>query len=141
MKRVKEVCTLAGVSRRTLQFYDDSGVLPVERSSGNERLYSEEELKKLSKILLYKKIGLKLEEIREMIDLPEKEQKQFLIEHIHSLQERNVELEKQMKLTNYIVQEGIPDFNMIDKSGNRITYVDFIDQLMEQIYGYDRDGK
>lgn len=133
MKRVKEVCTLAGVSKRTLQFYDDLGVLSVSRSQGNERLYSEETLKKLGTILMYKRIGLKLDEIKEMIDLSEEEQKHFLMGHIHHLQEKSIELEKQRSLTNYIVREGIPDFSKIDHEGERITYMEFIDRLVEQI--------
>ncbi len=32
MKKVNEVSRLAGVSKRTLQFYDDEGLLPAQRS-------------------------------------------------------------------------------------------------------------
>ena len=35
MKKVNEVSQLAGVSKRTLQFYDDEGLLSAERSEGN----------------------------------------------------------------------------------------------------------
>ena len=41
MKKVNEVSRLAGVSKRTLQFYDDEGLLPAQRSKDNYRLYDE----------------------------------------------------------------------------------------------------
>ena len=41
MKKVNEVSQLAGVSKRTLQFYDDEELLPAERSEGNYRLYDD----------------------------------------------------------------------------------------------------
>lgn len=78
MKKIKEACKLAGISKRTLQYYDDVGILPAERAIGNERLYSRESLNRLVKILIYKKGGLKLEEIKSVIGLPkEAETHQF----------------------------------------------------------------
>ena len=47
MKKTNDVSRLAGVSRRTLQYYDDEGLLPVERSSQNYRLYSEADLEQI----------------------------------------------------------------------------------------------
>ena len=41
MKKTNEVSKLAGVSRRTLQYYDDEGILVVKRSQNNHRLYDE----------------------------------------------------------------------------------------------------
>ena len=41
MKRIEEVCRLSGVSRRTLQYYDNEGILSVKRSEENYRLYDE----------------------------------------------------------------------------------------------------
>ncbi|MBM6852605.1 MerR family transcriptional regulator [Mediterraneibacter glycyrrhizinilyticus] len=39
MKKTNEVSKLVGVSRRTLQYYDDEGLLKVEKSSNNHRIY------------------------------------------------------------------------------------------------------
>lgn len=40
MKKINEVSALAGVSKRTLQYYDDEGLLPVNRTENNERLFT-----------------------------------------------------------------------------------------------------
>ena len=49
MKKVNEVSRLAGVSKRTLQFYDDEGLLPAQRSKDNYRLYDDAALEKYRK--------------------------------------------------------------------------------------------
>ena len=48
MKKVNEVSRLAGVSKRTLQFYDDEGLLPAQRSKDNYRLYDDAALDRKS---------------------------------------------------------------------------------------------
>lgn len=56
MKKVNEVSRLAGVSKRTLQFYDDEGLLPAQRSKDNYRLYDDAALERLWEILVYRAI-------------------------------------------------------------------------------------
>ena len=41
VKRTSEISKIVGVSKRTLQFYDDEGMIKVERSENNYRLYDE----------------------------------------------------------------------------------------------------
>ena len=60
MKKVNEVSRLAGVSKRTLQFYDDEGLLPAQRSKDNYRLYDDAALERLWEILVYRAMGLDL---------------------------------------------------------------------------------
>ena len=43
-----EIAKLCGVSVRTVQYYDDRGILvPSELSEGGRRLYSEDDLKRM----------------------------------------------------------------------------------------------
>ncbi len=131
---------LAGVSRRTLQYYDDTGVLPVERSDGNERLYSEEKLKKLSRILTYKRAGMKLEEIKDVIELPDEKQVHALREHIENLTGRKQEIEDQIKFIEFIIREGVPDFSDLNETAriNGITtFTEYLEQVMQEACGGD----
>ena len=53
-----EIAKLCGVSVRTVQYYDERGILiPSELSEGGRRLYSEDDYKKL-KIICYLKVIL-----------------------------------------------------------------------------------
>ena len=76
MKKVNEVSRLAGVSKRTLQFYDDEGLLPAQRSKDNYRLYDDAALERLWEILVYRAMGLDLKEIKDLLTLSEKQKNQ-----------------------------------------------------------------
>ena len=78
MKRTNEVSKLAGVSRRTLQYYDDEGILVTERSRNNHRLYDKEALEKIWEIMLYKEMGFGLKEIRQLLQATDNKKKEYL---------------------------------------------------------------
>ena len=60
MWKIDEVSKLSGVSKRTLQYYDDEGILPVKRSKNNYRLYDDETMERLWEVLWYKEMGFDL---------------------------------------------------------------------------------
>lgn len=58
------------VSTDTLRFYEKNKLLvPAGRSESGYRLYSEESLARVTFILRAKKVGLSLDEIRELLDI------------------------------------------------------------------------
>ena len=60
-----EMARLCGVTVRTVQFYDEKGLLPpAALSEGGRRIYTEADAAKLRKILLLKSLGLRLADIR-----------------------------------------------------------------------------
>jgi len=60
----------SGVSVETIRFYERKGVLPdPKRKESGYRLYSEADLKRLNFILMAKKHGFLLDEIRELLEL------------------------------------------------------------------------
>ncbi|RNL88044.1 MerR family transcriptional regulator [Sinomicrobium pectinilyticum] len=69
---VKKLAGIAGVSVRTLHYYDHIGLLkPSVRTAAGYRMYGEAALLRLQQILFYRELGFKLEEIREVLDDPE----------------------------------------------------------------------
>lgn len=62
--RTGEFAARAGVSVRTLRFYDQKGLLrPAERSRAGHRMYTDEDLVALEQILALKFLGFSLDEI------------------------------------------------------------------------------
>jgi DNA-binding transcriptional MerR regulator len=61
---VNKLAKLAGVTTRTLRFYDHSGLLPPKaiRSNGY-RVYGEAEVTRLQQIMFYRELGVELSEI------------------------------------------------------------------------------
>jgi len=68
--RIGDLTERAGVTQRTVRYYESIGLLPSgEREGNGHHYYTEETVARLQKIDQLKKIGLSLEEIRDVIEL------------------------------------------------------------------------
>lgn len=89
-----EIAELCGVSVRTVQYYDREGLLkPESFSEGGRRVYGDEGLKTLQIICMYKKLGLSLTEIKDVIS-DEANSKKILLS---VLSEREKELDDEIR--------------------------------------------
>ena len=72
MKSISQVARLTGVSIRTLQYYDEIGLLkPSELTSAGYRLYDDNALQTLQQILFFKELGFPLREIKQILEKPD----------------------------------------------------------------------
>ncbi len=95
MKTVKEVSKLAGISVRTLQYYDKIGLLkPARYTESGYRLYDNASLDKLQQILLFKELKFSLKEIKEIISSPKFDKKKAVEQQIELLIMKKERLEK-----------------------------------------------
>ena len=70
LMRMGDLTQRAGVTPRTVRYYESIGLLPPgEREGHGQHYYTEETLARLQKIDQLKKLGLSLDEIRNVIDL------------------------------------------------------------------------
>jgi MerR family copper efflux transcriptional regulator len=68
--RIGDLTQRAGVTQRTVRYYESIGLLPPgEREGHGQHYYTEEAVARLRKIDQLKQLGLSLEEIRDVIDL------------------------------------------------------------------------
>jgi DNA-binding transcriptional MerR regulator len=65
---ISDLCTEFGVTPRALRFYEDEGLI-APRRQGLSRIYSWRDRARLAWILRGKRVGFSLADIREMIDL------------------------------------------------------------------------
>lgn len=87
MNTVSQVTKLTGISARTLQYYDEIGLLkPSELTTTGYRLYNDEAMQKLQQILFFKELGFHLKEIKDFLSHPDfdkitayKNQKELLL--------------------------------------------------------------
>lgn len=72
MKSISQVAKLTGVSIRTLQYYDEIGLLkPSELTTAGYRMYDDNALQTLQQILFFKELEFPLKEIKQILDKPE----------------------------------------------------------------------
>ena len=60
MKKTNEASKQTGISKRTLQYYDETGLIVVERNANNHRIYDTKVLERVWEILVYKEMHLEL---------------------------------------------------------------------------------
>ncbi len=86
---IKQLSDLAGVSVRTLHFYDQIGLLiPQRKRENNYRIYTHDSLLRLQQILFYRELDFSLEQISEMLARPDFEMLAALEEHRHAIHGR-----------------------------------------------------
>lgn len=129
MKQTNEVSRIAGISKRTLQYYDDEGVLTAKRSKNNYRLYSQEDLEEIWKIMIYKEIGFNLNEIKQLLSAPEQLQHEQLQLLLTKYEDKIRELKEKMDFISLVLINGMPQ---LPPEGEGITYKNYIARLVKQ---------
>lgn len=117
MKTVHEVSRLAGVSIRTLQYYDRIGLLPpAEYSRSGYRLYDDAALEKLQQILLFRELKFSLKDIKAILESPDFDREKALEQQIALLLLRKEHLENLIDLARGIKTIGVNamDFTAFD---------------------------
>jgi MerR family transcriptional regulator, copper efflux regulator len=99
--RIGELAKMLGISKRTIDYYTQLGLLNPERTISNYRLYGEEALRTLKLIEQYKKINIPLEEIKTLIcgkNSDKTNMNEFLMEkHVEQISEIMHQLDMEIK--------------------------------------------
>ncbi len=86
---IKEIADLAGVTTRTLRFYDQIGLLsPAEIAGNGYRLYNHASLLRLQQIMFFRELDVPLKEIQTIMERQDFDLKAALEAHRLSLQGR-----------------------------------------------------
>lgn len=91
---VQKLAQMAGVSSRTLRYYDEIGILkPARTNSSGYRIYGQQEVDRLQQILFYRELGISLDQIKEIISAPAFDAADALKEHREKLLEKRKQLD------------------------------------------------
>lgn len=86
---VQKLAKLAGVSARTLRYYDQIGLLhPVRTSSAGYRIYGTAQVDRLQQILFYRELGMELSQIALQLNAPNFDRIEALRIHLRALENR-----------------------------------------------------
>ncbi|KGT72759.1 MerR family transcriptional regulator [Bradyrhizobium japonicum] len=91
---VQKLGQLAGISTRTLRYYDEIGILkPARINSSGYRIYGQAEVDRLQQILFYKELGVSLDVIKEIVTSPSYDGDKALREHREQLLDKRKQLD------------------------------------------------
>ena len=119
MMTVHEVSKIAGVSIRTLQYYDKIGLLhPAGYSDSGYRLYDDTDLRRLQQIMLFRELEFPLKDIRKIVEDPHFDQGKALRQQIELLELKKEHLEDLIELARNLQKKGedFMDFKAFDTS-------------------------
>jgi DNA-binding transcriptional MerR regulator len=92
---VKQLADVAGVSTRTLHYYDQIGLLtPSSVGQNGYRYYDDEAVLRLQQILFFRELDFSLAELQTIIDGPEFSMLQALRTHKRALRQRMTRLDE-----------------------------------------------
>ncbi|HHW46855.1 MAG TPA: MerR family transcriptional regulator [Clostridiales bacterium] len=83
---INKLAKLAGVSTRTLRYYDEIGLLtPVRTASNGYRIYGPKEVDRLQQILFYRELGVPVKEIKNILLSEDFDEQAALQSHLSAL--------------------------------------------------------
>jgi MerR family transcriptional regulator, thiopeptide resistance regulator len=139
MKRdytVKQLAALANVTVRTLHHYDAIGLLsPALVGANSYRYYGEAELLRLQQILLYREMGVPLEDIKRIIDQPTFDLVDALHTHRKALEGRMQQTKALLETVDTTIAHLLGETNM---ANDKDLYLGFDPEQQKQ---YEREAR
>jgi len=104
MFTVKQLSKLAGITPRTLHYYDEIGLLKPSRVGDNGyRYYGEESLLRLQQILLYRELDMPLENIKKIMGRRDFDVLDALESHKEEIRKRIAQMERLIKTVDHTI--------------------------------------
>jgi DNA-binding transcriptional MerR regulator len=138
---VQKLAKLAGVSTRTLRYYDEIDLLkPARINSSGYRIYGQHEVDTLQQILFYRELGMELNSIKEILTDHSFDGAKALREHREKLLEKRNQLDLLITNVNKTIALKEGRMNMSDQEKFEGFKKNMIDEN-EQTYGQEIRGK
>ncbi len=113
---IRELSELAGVSARTLRYYDEIGLLkPLYTSESGYRYYGQEELVLLQQILFYRQRGFELRQIRRILYEEEFDLMEALKDHLGELEDQRLHVDAMIRTVKQTILSMKGEYSMSDK--------------------------
>jgi len=133
MMTVKQMSSLTGVSVRTLQFYDEIGLLkPAQVTEAGYRMYDENAVAELQQILFFKELDFTLKEIKAVMASPLYDRKDAFEKQRELIRIKRDRLNALLELLDRLIKgERTLDFKEFDMSNYFQVLTDYKRTHME----------
>ena len=102
--KIKQVEELVGITRKNIRFYEEQGLLNVERAENGYREYHRADIARLQEIKLFRKMDISIEEMRALFE--KRKSLQFCLEqHLGELERRREGLVKMQEMCERLIAE------------------------------------
>ncbi len=126
---VKQRSEMAGVSGRTLRYYDQIDLLkPAAVSEAGYRIYGPEQVKRLQQILFYRELGVDLQTIKQLMDSPNFNERQALLQHREQLLAKR----KQLDLLLQNMEQTLTELEGGTRMSDQDRFMGFKEKLVKE---------
>lgn len=126
---INALSRIAGVSKRTLRYYDEIGLLaPKRKSSNGYRIYGEQEIEKLQQILFYRNLDMPLDDIKQILNDVHFDSEKALTEHRQRLLAKKAQVDQLLETIDKTLANKRGDIQMSDKE----KFEGFKEELLEK---------
>ena len=102
--KIKQVEELVGITRKNIRFYEEQGLLNVERAENGYREYHRADIARLQEIKLFRKMDISIEEMRALFE-KRKSLQVCLEQHLGELERRREGLVKMQEMCERLIAE------------------------------------
>ena len=102
--KIKQVEELVGITRKNIRFYEEQGLLNVERAENGYREYHTADIARLQEIKLFRKMDISIEEMRALFE-KRKSLQVCLEQHLGELERRREGLVKMQEMCQRLIAE------------------------------------
>ncbi|HHW48773.1 MAG TPA: MerR family transcriptional regulator [Clostridiaceae bacterium] len=138
---ISRLAEIAGISTRTLRYYDEFGLLsPARISSNGYRIYSQKEVDRLQQILFYRELGVPLDEIKKILSSKDFDRQAALESHLSALRAKRKQLDLLISNVEKTIKASRGEIIMSDQE----KFEGFIQKLIddnERKYGEEAREK
>ena len=102
--KIKQVEELVGITRKNIRFYEEQGLLNVERAENGYREYHQADVSRLQEIKLFRKMDISIEDMKLLFE--KKKSLQLCLEqHLKELEHRKEGLSKMQDMCERLILE------------------------------------
>ena len=135
--KIKQVEELVGITRKNIRFYEDQGLLNVERAENGYREYHQGDVIRLQEIKLFRKMDISIEEMKLLFE--KKKSLQICLEqHLKELEHRKEGISKMQDMCERLIlehrsleslnaEECLEEIEQMEKEGVRFMNVNKTD--------------
>ncbi len=114
---LKDIIEITGVTKRTLHYYDEIGLLVPDKNDKNYRVYKQQDLEKLQKILILKSFDFDIAKIKQYISYDNEQLRKLLSEQVSKLDKKISDLQLiRLSVCKFIKGHSLIDTSILNKT-------------------------
>ena len=103
---LKEVCEIAGVTRRAVQGYEKAElVTPSSKNKYGHLLYDEKTIEQIKTIKQYQDFGFTIKEIKSLLEYSEETYMDIMVQKLCKMKEERCKLDRNIEIAERLIAE------------------------------------